>query len=345
MAITVILDVGCLSLFAITKNLTLAANLAGAVGMANTFSLQIALGGIAQSGFVGIWGMLVPLASSLFLSRRNTLMLLGIFIVAVIFAVAFDAEFQKAAPPVPVAFTFANSILNISLVSTMFVALNLYLVAPLDQAREQADQLLLNILPAPIAAQLKRSSNTIADAHSEVTVLFADIANFTQMSAHADPMDVVNLLNHIFSDFDGLAAKHGLEKIKTIGDAYMVAGGWPTPRADHAEAIVEMALDMLDALKNHRAWNGQPIRMRVGINTGPVVAGVIGRHKFIYDLWGDAVNTASRMESNGTADMIQVTESSYQKLRNRYHFEQREPIFVKGKGEMVTYWLKGRVVV
>jgi class 3 adenylate cyclase len=148
------------------------------------------------------------------------------------------------------------------------------------------------------------------------------------------------VLNEIFSDLDDLVKRHGLEKIKTTGDGYMIAGGLPVLREDHCEAVVSFALDMLDRIKRHQAWNHEPIHLRVGIDTGPVVAGVIGRHKFIYDLWGDAVNTASRMESNGLVDVIHVTESVKRKLEGKYTFEQREPIDIKGKGQMVTYLLR-----
>ncbi|MFN2254322.1 MAG: adenylate/guanylate cyclase domain-containing protein, partial [Candidatus Promineifilaceae bacterium] len=171
-------------------------------------------------------------------------------------------------------------------------------------------------------------------------VIYADIVDFTTLSSGADPVEIVNLLNDIFSSFDDLAAKHGLEKIKTIGDAYMVAAGIPEPRPDHAEAITEFALDMLDVVENYAGFHGEPIRLRVGINTGPIVAGVIGRQKFIYDLWGDAVNVASRMESNGLANQIQVTEAVKEKLDYRYRFQERDPIYIKGKGMMVTYLLQ-----
>ena len=194
-------------------------------------------------------------------------------------------------------------------------------------------------MPGSIAERLKRSPEIIADGYSDVTVLFADIVDFTTISSAADPVAVVKLLNDIFSEFDGLAEKHGLEKIKTIGDAYMVAAGLPEPRPDHTEAITHFALDMLQAVKKHEDFYGEPICLRVGMNSDPVVAGVIGRQKFIYDLWGDAVNVASRMESNGLANQIQVTRVVKEKLDDQYTFVEREPIHIKGKGLMVTYLL------
>jgi len=213
--------------------------------------------------------------------------------------------------------------------------------------REESEQLLLNILPKPIAERLKLNEDTIADTFPEATVMFADIVGFTQLSAQISAKQLVELLNKIFSQFDKLADKHRLEKIKTIGDAYMVVGGLPTPRPDHAIAIAEMALDMQVAVTKVntklKLELGQPLQIRIGINTGPVVAGVIGLKKFIYDLWGDTVNTASRMESQGIPDCIQVTASTYELLKDRYHFEQRGPIEVKGKGMMTTYLLTARL--
>jgi adenylate cyclase len=215
----------------------------------------------------------------------------------------------------------------------------LFLFRQLDNARRRADDLLLNILPAPITERLKAAPVTIADGFDEATVLFADIVDFTTMSAKADPIEVVGKLNEVFSEFDELAQSHGLEKIKTIGDAYMVAAGLPDHRPDHVEAMVDFARVMLAAANRHTSWSGESIRLRVGINTGPVVAGVIGRHKFIYDLWGDAVNVASRMESNGLANQIQVTQAVRDRLDGRYTFEPRGPVEIKGKGLMMTYIL------
>jgi adenylate cyclase len=219
----------------------------------------------------------------------------------------------------------------------------------LKEEQEKSERLLLNILPKTIADQLKQGPRIIADNFAEVTVLFADIVNFTLLSAHLTPKDLVEMLNQIFSIFDALAEQYGLEKIKTIGDAYLVVGGLPTPRTDHAEAIAEMALDMQAALIAlspdipQLDQRFQPLQMRIDINTGSVGAGVIGTTKFAYDLWGDTVNTASRMESLGIPGKTQVTIATYERLKGKYIFEERGAIDVKGKGEMSTYWLAGRV--
>jgi class 3 adenylate cyclase len=208
--------------------------------------------------------------------------------------------------------------------------------------QERSERLLLNVLPAPIAARLKESERVIADAFPEATVLFADIVDFTVRSQQMAPQQVVQALDELFSAFDQLARRQGLEKIKTIGDAYMVAGGLPDPRPDHAEAVAEMALGIREEVARRSDPSGQPLAVRIGIDTGPVVAGVIGRNRFIYDLWGDTVNTASRMESHGVAGCIQVTARTHDRLRDGYRFQRRGPIPIKGKGEMVTWFLLGR---
>jgi adenylate cyclase len=208
--------------------------------------------------------------------------------------------------------------------------------------QERSERLLLNVLPASIAARLKQTEGVIADRFPEVTVLFADIVDFTQRSERIAPEQVVQALNDLFSVFDQLAQQRGLEKIKTVGDAYMVAGGLPDPRPDHAQAVAEMALAIRDEVASRIDPSGQPLAVRIGIDTGPVVAGVIGTSKFSYDLWGDTVNTASRMESHGITGYIQVTARTYERLREAYGFERRGSIPVKGKGEIVTYFLVGR---
>lgn len=207
-------------------------------------------------------------------------------------------------------------------------------------AQEKSERLLLNIIPKPIIERLKQETAIIADYFDEVTVLFADIVGFTELSSQVTPIELVGLLNRIFSRFDQLAEQHGLEKIKTIGDAYMVAGGLPQPQADHADSIAQMAIAMQREVVHFTTRENQTIALRIGIHTGPVVAGVIGSRKFSYDLWGDTVNIASRMESCGLSGGTQVTASTYERLRDRYQFEPRGVITVKGKGEMMTYWLK-----
>jgi adenylate cyclase len=291
-----------------------------------------------QSG-VMIWFILVPLAATIFLPRWQLIAWWAFFAIVELAFIPLDplltnrAIIQAGSP----AFYYGFSV--VAVVTALIVVFR-YLVNEIDEARKQADILLLNILPASIAERLKQRPEVIADGYSEVTILFADIVDFTRLSSHANPAEVVRVLNEIFSELDDLAKQHRLEKIKTTGDGYMVAGGLPVTREDHCDAVVSFALDMLDRIKQHRAWNDEPIHLRVGIDTGPVVAGVIGQHKFIYDLWGDAVNTASRMESNGLVDVIQVTEAVKTKLGGKYTFEQREPINIKGKGQMVTYLLR-----
>lgn len=212
----------------------------------------------------------------------------------------------------------------------------------LRQQRKQADRLLVNILPYQIAMRLKSGARSIAESFDEVTVLFADLVNFTAASVQMNPKELVTLLNDIFSTFDRLAERHGLEKIKTIGDAYMVAGGLPVARPDHADAVALMALDMQQAMERFVRPDGKPFQLRLGLNTGPVIAGVIGMRKFAYDLWGDTVNVASRMETTGLPDRIQVSPEVYERLKNRFLFESRGTIAVKGRDDMATYWLIGR---
>ncbi|MGL5080325.1 MAG: adenylate/guanylate cyclase domain-containing protein [Microcoleaceae cyanobacterium] len=208
--------------------------------------------------------------------------------------------------------------------------------------KEKSERLLLNILPQTIADKLKQELSCIADGFEQATILFADIHDFTGLASYLSPTELVDLLNEIFSCFDRLVDHYGLEKIKTIGDAYMVAGGIPIPCENHVEAIAEVALDMQQAMQQFHRADHKAFNIRIGINTGPVVAGVIGLKKFTYDLWGDAVNVASRMESQGEVGKIQVSETTYQLLRNQYRFEKRGLLEVKGKGAMNTYFLLGR---
>ncbi len=208
--------------------------------------------------------------------------------------------------------------------------------------KAKSERLLLNILPKAIVQKLKQVQDSVAEQFESATILFADIVGFTPLSAQMKPLELIALLNDIFSAFDRLADKHEVEKIKTIGDAYMVAGGIPIPQENHVFAIANMALDLQIAIKHFQQKTGKPFQIRIGINTGSVVAGVIGQKKFIYDLWGDAVNIASRMESHGKAGHIQVTEVVYEHLKSDFILEKRGLIHIKGKGEMLTYWLLGK---
>jgi class 3 adenylate cyclase len=213
----------------------------------------------------------------------------------------------------------------------------------LEEERARSDRLLLNVLPPSIAERLKRGERPIADRYDNVTVLFADIAQFTALAERSTPERVVDMLNVIFSTFDRITAEHGLEKIKTIGDAYMVVGGAPSPRGDHARAVADFALALRDAVRMLAIGELAGVAVRIGIHSGPVVAGVIGERKFSWDLWGDTVNTASRMESHGTAGEIQVSAAVAQELANDYRLERRGDIEIKGKGRMPTWFLVERL--
>ncbi len=212
----------------------------------------------------------------------------------------------------------------------------------LEGERAKAERLLRNVLPGPIAERLKQGEGTIADAFGSVTVLFADIVGFTALSSSVPAAELVIVLNDVFSRFDALAERHGLEKIKTIGDAYMVVAGVPEPREDHASAVAAMALDMLDEIESFNAARGTSLGIRIGVHSGPVVAGVIGKRKFIYDIWGDTVNTASRMESTGLPGRVQVSDVTAKALDGQLVMEDRGVIAVKGKGEMRTWLLAPR---
>jgi class 3 adenylate cyclase len=320
------------------------------------FLLQWSLGGFARSSAVALWALTAPLGALVFLELRRAFPWFVAFVALVAVSGLIDAELTKADVPswIVIAF-FVMNVVGVS--TTVYVVLHYFMRArerilaeledkhlALQSEQEKSERLLLSILPAPIAARLKSSPDVIADGFAGVTVLFADIVDFTPLAERLPPEEVVAVLNRVFSAFDLLAQRHELEKIKTIGDAYMVAGGLPIPRHDHAEAIAEMALDMRDEVENCGRELGFPLAIRVGIDSGPVVAGVIGRRKFIYDLWGDTVNTASRMESHGLAGHIQVTNRAYDRLKDRYELRERGEIDVKGKGPMKTYFLLGRAL-
>jgi adenylate cyclase len=323
--------------------------------LALPFLLQWSLGGFGQSSAVALWALMAPLGALVFLDLRRALPWFVAFVALVAVSGVIDAQLTEADVPssIVIAF-FVMNVLGVS--TTVYLVLQYFMRArerilaelaekhaALQAEQEKSERLLLNILPVPIAARLKESPDVIADGFKGVTVLFADIVEFTPLADSLSPEEVVALLNRLFSAFDELTQRHDLEKIKTIGDAYMVAAGLPIPRPDHAEAVAEMALDMREEADRCGRELGLPLAIRIGIDSGPVVAGVIGRRKFSYDLWGDTVNTASRMESHGLAGQIQVTGRAYERLRGRYELRERGELAVKGKGPMTTYFLVGRV--
>jgi guanylate cyclase len=308
---------------------------------------MIPLGGFVTSTGVGVWGILAPMGALVFGGVRAGIHWYIAFL-AVFLGSGVAGEVLGNISPLPAWFTSTMLALNIAVGGTMvFTLLALFAkqrsdaLGALRVEQEKAESLLLNILPRSIADRLKASSQTIADQFTSASILFADVVDFTPFSEHLAPADVVGVLDHLFSHFDTLADRYGLEKIKTIGDAYMVAAGVPTPRPDHARALVLMALDMVEAMHSSDDVGHLGLEIRIGINSGPVVAGVIGRKRFLYDLWGDAVNTASRMESHGTPGRIQVTRATYELIADEFECEPRGTITVKGKGEMEVWYIVG----
>jgi adenylate cyclase len=318
-----------------------------AILLAPTVSMAF-VGGFVASGGVGLWGIMAPLGALVFRGWRSGLRwfvaFLAVFLLSGIVGEAFGGLSE-----LPGWFQSAMIALNVSVGgAVVFILLALFAkqreeaLGALRIEQAKAESLLLNILPSSIADKLKVETQTIADQFSSASILFADVVDFTPLSERLPPADVVGILDHLFSHFDMLAERYGLEKIKTIGDCYMVAAGVPTPRPDHARALALMALDMLDAMRSSDDVGHLGLELRVGINSGPVVAGVIGRKRFLYDLWGDAVNTASRMESHGTPGRIQITRATYELLIDEFEFEPRGTVMVKGKGEMEAWYLVGR---
>ena len=305
--------------------------------LAPTLSM-IPLGGFLDSGGVGLWGILAPLGALVFSDVRSAARWYVAYVVVFLGSGIVGEVIGPVWDPLPVWFT---STIVFTLLA-VFAGQRRAALAALRLEQAKAENLLLNILPRSIADRLKAQAQPIADQFGSASILFADVVDFTPWSERLPPAEVVGYLDHLFSRFDDLAERHGLEKIKTIGDCYMAAAGVPTPRPDHARALALMALDMLDAMRSDDEVGRLGLELRVGINSGPVVAGVIGRKRFLYDLWGDAVNTASRMESHGTPGRIQITGATYELLADEFECVPRGTITVKGKGEVETWYLVGR---
>ena len=313
--------------------------------LAPTLSM-IPLGGFLPSGGVGLWGILAPLGALVFSEVRSAIRWYVAYVVVFLGSGAAGEVVGPIWEPPPTWFTSTMLALNIAVggaivftLLAVFAAQRRDALAALRLEQAKAENLLLNILPRSIADRLKAETQPIADQIRSASILFADVVDFTPWSERHPPAEVVGYLDRLFSRFDQLAERHGLEKIKTIGDCYMVAAGVPTPRPDHARELALMALDMLDAMCSDDEVGRFGLELRVGINSGPVVAGVIGRKRFLYDLWGDAVNTASRMESHGTPGRIQITRATYELLGDEFEYESRGAIAVKGKGEIEAWYL------
>ena len=308
---------------------------------------QTATGGFLASGGVGMWGVLAPLGALVFLDVRRAVRWFGAFLAAFL-ATGLAGDALVADAGFPTWFTSTMLALNVVGMAclaftllAMFASQRNEALTALRAEQQKSELLLRNVLPHTIAERLKAATERIADHFAAASILFADVAEFTPLAQRLSPAETVGVLDRLFSQFDALVERHGLEKIKTIGDAYMAAAGVPDPHPDHARRAALVALEMRELLARSVVAGLAGVELRIGINSGPVVAGVIGTHRFLYDLWGDAVNTASRMESHGTPGEIQITRATYELLRDEFVCRPRGTIAVKGKGEMETWYLEG----
>ena len=304
--------------------------------------LQASLGGYVKGSVVIMWSFFAPLSALVFFGPRAGWAWLGGFIAVTAVSALVDAPLAKSISPLPYGAQTALFVFNLCGVAAIVTLVLAYFRIQRDEAMQRSEGLLLNVLPPEIAERLKRQEYPIADRFDDVSVLFADMVGFTERSAAEAPDVTVAVLNEFLSTFDELAQQHGLRPIRTTGDSYLVVGGLPVPRPDHAQAVANMALDMLEGVNRLNQENGWAVRFRIGINSGPAMAAVVGRHRFTYDIWSDTVNTASRMESSGAPGRIQVTEETQSRLSLTHRFECRGQIDVKGKGPMTTYFLIGR---
>ena len=308
------------------------------IGLTVSLAGQIVIGGFAASGGAIFWGVIAPIGAVIFFGPERAFRWFLAYLAVVVILVAVDPWVRNwATTPYPLSITFF-AVDTIGPAAIGFLTVR-YVDRRRRAAQARSDELLLNVLPEPIAERLKAGAGVIADQHPAVSVLFADVVDFTPFAEATPPASVVDLLNDLFSEFDELADRFGMEKIKTIGDAYMAVAGVPEPIADHAACALRMGIEMLAGVRLHRDRTGRLLDLRVGIASGPVVAGVIGRRKFSYDLWGDTVNTASRMESSGIPGCIQVTPETRELLGEGYPWRRRDEVPIKGKGTMTTFVL------
>ena len=329
-----VIQIGAWIWFAATGSVLTATVIVLVASFAGNTYAHVELGGYGYSGAIFAFGVPIVVATALLLGRTATV-IAGMSYAVVGVVLGFLESSLRASREAP-----DPTLTTIIFVGIMVAGINIsaplliYFMGRLRHERERAESLLLNVLPTEIAAELKTTGETVPRRYESISVLFADTVGFTPMSASMEPEEVVAQLNEVFTYFDSLAETHGVEKIRTIGDSYMVAAGVPVPRADHAEALAAMALSMMDYAKS------SPLSFRIGIHSGPVVAGVIGTRKFQYDIWGDTVNTASRMESHGEPGRIQISESTLHLIADAYVTTPRGTIEIKGKGSLQTWWLE-----
>jgi adenylate cyclase len=310
------------------------------------FFMQWAIGGYEASSGIAIWAILSPIGALMILGTKQSTPWFILFAFLAGLSWKLNYLFAGNSLPIPAHVKDTYFLMNIMGTACILYAVMRYFQSQkertlheLELEQERSEKLLLNILPKSIANRLKDNDMRIADSHDAVTILFADIVGFTKLTATMPPAELVDLLSQLFSRFDQLADRYGLEKIKTIGDGYMVVGGAPVSLDDHANIIAQLALQMQEELALFNQHIGKNLQMRIGISSGPVVAGVIGTSKFAYDIWGDPVNMASRMEKNGLPGMIQVSEFTYNLIKDKHVFESRGLIQIKGKGKVNAYLL------
>jgi adenylate cyclase len=302
----------------------------------------VMVGGLRESSGVVLWSLFAPLGAVVFDRPGRTWVWFAAFVATILLALAFSEVVRPDAADLPEAFVRTFDVLNIVVVSFVAMVLLVSFARGRDAAQARVEALLLNVLPADVAQRLQSDPNSIADSFDEVSILFADVVNFTPLASRLDAREVVGLLDRLFTSFDELVDRYEVEKIKTIGDCYMVAAGVPRQRPDHAHALVGLAIEMRECAKRCLPdSDGHDVRLRIGISSGPVVAGVIGRRRFLYDLWGDTVNMASRMESHGRPGEIQITRSTWELLDDHFVTEPLGLVDVKGKGEIETWRIVG----
>jgi adenylate cyclase len=311
------------------------------------FVLMAALGGFIDSSAVILWSFFSPLGALLFAEYKQSSRWLIAYLALLVLS-GLIQPLVGSANQLPQGVVIVFFVLNIGAVSSIVFVLLHYFVGQKELAyrllrieQDRSESLLLNVLPREIADRLKSGERVIADHHPSVSIMFADLVGFTPLTNLLSPTAMVELLNAIYSRFDSLIEKYGVEKIRTIGDNYMIASGLPRPRADHAQAIARLALEMNAYIASLAPVEGRRLFFRFGINSGPVIAGVIGHKKFAYDVWGDTANTASRMESQGVPGKIQITQATYELIKADFICEPHGPVDVKGIGPMQTWFLVG----